>query len=104
MNKDKALELTGATYRQLDYWTRKGYIRVEGKGSGRQREWPSREVKIASLIKLLSDGGFEIDVAAGIARKFISAREKLILLESGPPSHFYVNKNLSIHITIPSWW
>lgn len=104
MNKEKALELAGASYRQLDYWTRKGYLKVEGGGTGVHRDWPAKEVKIASLIKLLIDGGFEVDSAAGIARKFVTSREKLVLLKGGPPSHFYINKDLSIHITIPSWW
>lgn len=104
MNKEKALELTEASYRQLDYWTRKGYLQVQGGGIGVQRDWPAKEVKIASLMKLLIDGGFEVDSAAAIARKFVTSRDALEKLKSGAPSHFYVNKNLSIYINIPTWW
>lgn len=46
--------LTGATYRQLDYWCRKGLIPglSTGHGSGSRRRW-SRE-QIAEAILLLT--------------------------------------------------
>ena len=39
--------LTGATFRQIDYWSRKGYIVpvVAAAGSGSRRRWGADEVQ-----------------------------------------------------------
>lgn len=47
----------GITYRQLDYWTRRGFIRPVGKsnpGSGAQRRYTAAEVEIARVLGVLS--------------------------------------------------
>lgn len=60
----------GLSYRQLDYWTRSGYLRAVDPtpGSGGTREWPDHEVVVASLMLRLLRAGLRLDVAARVAR------------------------------------
>lgn len=62
----------GVTYRQLDYWTRKGYLlptMTSGRGSGHRRTWPDEEVWIARTMGRLVAAGIEPAVAASAARR-----------------------------------
>lgn len=74
----EALEATGLTYRQLDYWTRTGRIHaaaaVKGRRvqSGTARVWPDSEIRIAALIARLTALGLNLDVAARVARECVS--------------------------------
>lgn len=55
--------LAGCTYRQLDYWVRTGLItspRINGLGSGRQREWETVNVVEAVIISRLSRVGIRV--------------------------------------------
>lgn len=71
----------GATYRQLDYWIRKGYLRPDGAGSGQgsKRTWPRSEAQIARLMARLTAAGMEPIAAASAARRLAP------LLEHGQP-------------------
>lgn len=61
---------TGATYRQVDYWTRVGYLRPPEPtpGSGAQRAYPPAEVRVAALMVALVNAGVEVGAAALAAR------------------------------------
>ena len=46
-------ELTGATYRQLDHWCRRGFIPGQptmGIGSGHRRLWTDKQVEEVELL------------------------------------------------------
>lgn len=61
----------GITYRQLDYWVRKGYLRPEGEsspGTGTARQWPPAELDIARRMGRLVAAGFPPERAAAFAR------------------------------------
>lgn len=61
----------GLTYRQLDYWTRLGYVKTDGApspGSGGRRAWPAEELEIAARMVKLRDEGYELRLAAKRAR------------------------------------
>lgn len=61
----------GLTYRQLDYWTRAGHLKVVGDptpGIGRKRAWPIGEVDVAALMLRLVNAGLDLEVAAQVAR------------------------------------
>jgi hypothetical protein len=61
----------GISYRQLDHWTRRGYLRPAadtGNGSGRWREWSTAELAAACLMAALTRAGLEPRAAALIAR------------------------------------
>lgn len=60
----------GVTYRQLDYWVRKGYLEPENVecGSGHQRLFPPDEFAVALTMAHLVRGGFTVDQAARLAR------------------------------------
>lgn len=68
---------TGATYRQLDYWTRSGYIQpadaeptngttrkpardVTSPGSGRARLWHPDEVEVMAVKVAAADGPVQL--------------------------------------------
>lgn len=60
----------GLTYRQLDYWTRRGYLKAEDPtpGSGHSRTWLEDEQVIAARMLRLISCGFTVEAAARIAR------------------------------------
>lgn len=63
----------GVTYRQLDHWTRAGYLHPtngETPGSGKPRDWPADELRVAGIIAELRALGVELPVAARWARHF----------------------------------
>lgn len=64
------LVATGATYRQVDYWTRIGLITAEEPppGSGHPRRWPASEVPtVAAMVRLIR-AGLKLSAAARAAR------------------------------------
>lgn len=60
----------GVTYRQLDYWTRKGFLRSSNGevGVGHRREWPASEARVGRLMVRLVRAGFKVPDAERIAR------------------------------------
>lgn len=70
--------LAGITYRQLDYWTRTGYLQTLSiqRGSGNPRRYNRVEVDVARTGRRLLDAGFTVDAALKLARQ---------LVESGVP-------------------
>ena len=72
----EACEVVGVTYRQLDHWTRKGYIRPKHRqgrynGSGFPREWSDLELDVARTIARLVEIGFMVAPAAVLARRIV---------------------------------
>lgn len=68
-----AMELAGhagVTYRQVDHWTRQGWIRSESGpgGSGHQREYSPAEVRAATWMARLTRAGFAPSAASRIVR------------------------------------
>lgn len=69
-----ALEQTGATYRQLDYWARVGYVHPLGNGAGcgSRRRWPELELDVAAAMSRLVAAGLSVPVAATAARVLVA--------------------------------
>lgn len=68
----------GLTYRQIDVWVHKNWVRPTAKGgTGHPRQWPLREVRIALLMKRLTDAGITPATAATIARRAEHAQDDL---------------------------
>ena len=63
------------SYRQLDYWTRRGYLRpdVPDVGTGYVRTWPREECDVARLMQRLIRAGLSVSKAAKVARAVIYA-------------------------------
>lgn len=62
-------EIEGLTYRQLDYWTTKGYLHpLHGTGSGIARVWPDEELAVARMMARLVGAGLTLALAARVAR------------------------------------
>lgn len=51
----QVVALTGATYRQLDYWCRQGLIDLPGQGAGTHRRWSAAHVARAVAVKRAAD-------------------------------------------------
>lgn len=71
----------GLTYRQLDYWSTRGYLRVGSPGSGRPRSYPESERQVAIWMFRLIQAGFTTQAAAEIARQHVE--EALVTLLRG---------------------
>lgn len=71
----------GITYRQLDHWSRMGYLRPvrlergKGGGTGSPRVWPPGELQVARLMGRLTAAGIQPSLAAVVARKWPDAEE-----------------------------
>lgn len=61
----------GITYRQLDYWVRKGFLKPRrfGESSGISREWPPAELDVARRMGLLTAAGLVPERAHAFARE-----------------------------------
>jgi len=63
---------SGITYRQLDYWTRKGWLRASRgtamPGSGHQRAYTEHEAQVATRMGRLVHDGVSPERAAHLAR------------------------------------
>lgn len=70
MNSLSAADLADVSYRQLDYWIRKGYIRGSLPGSGHQRNLNGHEVDVLMHLAALVKAGIRVDVAAQVAREW----------------------------------
>lgn len=58
----------GPSYRQVDHWTRTGYLRAAGLGTGHVRRWPLTERDIGAMMHRLVDVGLPPKVAHDVAR------------------------------------
>ncbi len=61
----------GLSYRQLDHWTTRGWLKVVGDakpGTGNARSWLVGEDRVAGIMVRLTDAGIKPDVAEQIAR------------------------------------
>jgi hypothetical protein len=67
---------SGATYRQIDYWTRSGLLRpVHQGGTGPARFWPPEEAEIAQRTARLVTAGLPLAWSAHFARNHWPAGE-----------------------------
>jgi hypothetical protein len=77
LNGPELAQRAGITYRQVDYWTRAGYLHSIGPpmpGTGYQRAYLEAEIPVARLMRDLLDSGLTVTAAHDHAR---------VLLEHG---------------------
>lgn len=84
MTSAELIELTGITYRQLDYWTTQGYLHADANnpGSGNCRNYDGDEVAIAWLMAELVRAGMRPAPAADLAREELDAPIPYTLTEA----------------------
>lgn len=73
----RAAEIVGITYRQLDYWARTDLVRptlADARGSGSRRRYSYRDLLELKTIKRLLDAGIKLEVVRGV---FSFLRENL---------------------------
>jgi hypothetical protein len=74
MTSEEVCELTGITYRQLVFWSGRGYLKPCGEenrsrnGSGIPWVWTMRELEVAARMGTLVAAGLRASVAAEVAR------------------------------------
>ncbi|MEU1761349.1 MerR family transcriptional regulator [Micromonospora sp. NPDC005652] len=72
--RPRAPEIPGITYRVLDHWVKKGYLRPglefphRPAGKGNRRVWSDEEIRVARDMARLRTAGFTVKRAAAIAR------------------------------------
>lgn len=84
-----AMADAGLTYRQLDYWTNKGYLYStnSGCGSGHERHWPDSELRVAATMRRLVEAGLTVKAAHTVARGGSELAPGVrVLVDSGVPS------------------
>lgn len=90
---DLLLIAAGITYRQLDYWVRKGWVeprfwrrngeRVGVAKSGYRRDFTDQEARVVIRMGHLTRGGVRADVAAVAARSMVDRDEDTARLDGG---------------------
>ena len=81
VNGAELADLSGITYRKIDYWTRVGYLVTESQldpGSGYQRTYRTTEVPIANMIEALTRGGVGAATAHKMARDFAATGQTVL--------------------------
>jgi DNA-binding transcriptional MerR regulator len=58
------IRMAGITYRQLDHWSRRGFIETKHPGNGRQRQWDEDETERTLMLARLVRAGFEPERAS----------------------------------------
>lgn len=67
MKTGELIKATGVTGRQLDHWSRRGYIDATLPGSGHHRQWSDEQVRRVRNLVRLTNAGVELEVAAAVA-------------------------------------
>jgi hypothetical protein len=83
-------ERAGVTYRQLDHWTRVGYVRArarEADSSGFLRHYDEAEMAVAVWMARLVQAGILPKSAAGYARMYVETGSMVITLRGGWSLH-----------------
>lgn len=97
---------SGLTYRQLNLWSDKGYLKPEGQGlgSGYYREWPVGERRKALLMaRLVSAGVARPELAYRIAREALRSWELWSNSSSSGHTTVTIAPGVSIQLTNPPW-
>lgn len=69
LTTDEVAAQSGASYRQIDLWSRQGHLRPEGGlGTGYARRWPPDEVEVARRMARLVAAGLPLAWSAEFAR------------------------------------
>lgn len=68
---------TGVTYRQLLYWSDRGFIRAASFGSGYRRLWPVAEARIGAAMGRLIVAGLSVNAAAALARRWVRSPDEM---------------------------
>lgn len=77
LSAPEVCRVTGASYRQLDYWSRTGVLRAarEARGSGTQRRYTIIQARVARVLFILARLG---------ARHAVLREVAAVLLDDGP--------------------
>lgn len=84
--RPRAPEVPGVTYRQLDYWAKRGFLRPgrenpdKPSGTGNFRDWPAEELRVAEDIGRLRRAGLALPAAERKARQGREAVEAFLAL------------------------
>lgn len=69
MNTQMLCQVTSATFRQIDFWCRRGFLHpTGGVGTGYSRDFPGDEIRVAKLMARLVHAGVTPEAAHRAAR------------------------------------
>ncbi len=91
MKEEEAVKMSGielakecdVSYRQMDYWCRKGFIHTDVVGSGYARFIEGSEIEIFRLVCKLVKCGLTVEAAAVAARRMVTDGLNWTVLPSG---------------------
>lgn len=88
LSRGEVPEIAGISYRQLDWWVRKGYLYPTrpAEGSGYRREWPESEVAVAKEMVRLVAAQIPPALAVEIARGRTEIAPGIRIVVEPPPS------------------
>lgn len=95
---------SGASRRQIHYWTERGFLKAytENVGSGRAYTYPDEELLVCERMARLTAGGLAVAVAADVARTTMYFHEPApgvyVLVVDPQPS---VQVELSVRMVTP---
>lgn len=69
----------GISYRQLDHWSKEGYLRPHHADTGGQRIWPDEEIRIGRMMARLVAVGITPSYAAKYARVAVIDKTPMLL-------------------------
>jgi len=77
---------TGLTYRQLDHWTRRGWLTPDNAhaGTGTSRLWNRSDLLVGRLMAHLGAAGFAPDIAYDHALRLLAAPTRPAQIELAP--------------------
>lgn len=81
LTSHEVAEHAGITFRQLDYWTRRGYVTAEqpGRGSGTQRRFTPEQADRVALLAALVHAGLTLDTAVSALNRAFTGGDTLII-------------------------
>jgi hypothetical protein len=81
LTASELIAASGATWRQVDWWTRAGYLKPSNKkrGTGTPNRYPIAEAQIAAYALELITAGFTASAALGYARTLVEDFRPIVL-------------------------
>lgn len=76
-------KVAGISYRQLNYWTERGFLLGNAAGSGNTQNYPDGEVLVAIYMGALVRAGIKPDAAAGLAQTMAIEQSDSCSLDAG---------------------
>jgi DNA-binding transcriptional MerR regulator len=83
LSSQQVARQAGLTYRQVDYWSRRGLLGDQRTGSGNPRRYSPQQAEVVVMMARLLRVGFDLPHAAEYAHILIGTGKQTLLLADG---------------------